>query len=332
MGNLLRVLHCKDEAYDEIFLDFEDARPSEAEKEVYTQVSHVLSFAPGIIKELEAYKGAGGPIREAIQNPSSDEKQKDAWDAIIPLVHQLKRFFEFSLNLEKCLRELLQALTSDDQTTTQHLEAKQALAKQFAEILQYTLKFDDLKMNNPAIQNDFSYFRRIMSRRGMNNASTIIDYTEGQFISTELANKMSLFYAEATPMLKTLSDATTKFVSENLPSEAERTSEVLSTMGNICKVMLENPVHMQRFQMGEDTVHFCLRVMVGVIILYDHVHPTGAFCKGSRIDIKGAIKVLKDQHQGPMIDNLLNALRYTTKHLNDETTPKAIRTLMQPGS
>lgn len=69
-------------------------------------------------------------------------------------------------------------------------------------------------MNNPAIQNDFSYFRRIMSRRGMNNASTIIDYTEGQFISTELANKMSLFYAEATPMLKTLSDATTKFVSE----------------------------------------------------------------------------------------------------------------------
>ena len=44
-------------------------------------------------------------------------------------------------------------------------------------------------------------------------------------------------------------------------------------------------VHMQRFQMGEDTVHFCLRVMVGVIILYDHVHPAGAFCKGSRIDV-----------------------------------------------
>lgn len=44
-------------------------------------------------------------------------------------------------------------------------------------------------------------------------------------------------------------------------------------------------VHMKRFQMGEDTVHFCLRVMVGVIILYDHVHPTGAFCKGSRIDV-----------------------------------------------
>lgn len=29
-----------------------------------------------------------------------------------------------------------------------------------------------------------------------------------------MANRMSLFYAEATPMLKTLSNATTKFVSE----------------------------------------------------------------------------------------------------------------------
>ena len=29
---------------------------------------------------------------------------------------------------------------------------------------------------------------------------------------------------------------------------------------------------------------FCLRVMVGVIILYDHVHPIGAFNKASTID------------------------------------------------
>lgn len=33
-------------------------------------------------------------------------------------------------------------------------------------------------------------------------------------VNNELANWMSLFYAEASPMLKTLSDATTKFVSE----------------------------------------------------------------------------------------------------------------------
>ena len=36
---------------------------------------------------------------------------------------------------------------------------------------------------------------------------------------------------------------------------------------------------------SEETVMFCLRVMVGVIILYDHVHPVGAFAKNSSIEV-----------------------------------------------
>ena len=67
-------------------------------------------------------------------------------------------------------------------------------------------------MNNPDIQNDFSYFRRTMSRRNLNMASVGVDYDEGKCVSTELANEMSLFYAEATPMLKTITNATATFV------------------------------------------------------------------------------------------------------------------------
>lgn len=37
---------------------------------------------------------------------------------------------------------------------------------------------------------------------------------------------------------------------------------------------------------SEEAVLFCLRVMVGVIILYDHVHPAGAFVKTSNIDVR----------------------------------------------
>lgn len=88
-------------------------------------------------------------------------------------------------------------------------------------------------------------------------------------VNNELANRISLFYADATPMLKTLSDGTTKFVSEvrragvtseprsgsnriltlalslftrqnkNLP--IENTTDCLSTMATVCKVMLETP-------------------------------------------------------------------------------------------
>lgn len=67
--------------------------------------------------------------------------------------------------------------------------------------------------------------------------------------------------------------------------------------------------------------------MVGVIILYDHIHPHGAFVRSSHIDVKGSIRVLKEQPT-QNVEGLLNALRYTTKHLNDETTPKSTKSLL----
>ncbi|XP_078001595.1 CYFIP-related Rac1 interactor B-like isoform X4 [Phascolarctos cinereus] len=118
-----------------------------------------------------------------------------------------------------------------------HLEREQALAKQFAEILHFTLSFDELKMTNPAIQNDFSYYRRTISRNRINN----LQLDAESEVNNEMANRMSLFYAEATPMLKTLSNATTKFVSENKTLPIEDTTDCLSTMACVCRVMLETP-------------------------------------------------------------------------------------------
>lgn len=94
----------------------------------------------------------------------------------------------------------------------------------------------------------------------------------------------------------------------------------------------EQPAYYERFT-EKDTIQFCLRVMVASVILYDHVHLVGAFKKGSQIEIKATIKVLKF-HQGEgaegesFTNGLMNALRYTTKHLNDEDTPKAIKALL----
>uniref|UniRef100_A0A669P8W5 CYFIP related Rac1 interactor B n=1 Tax=Phasianus colchicus TaxID=9054 RepID=A0A669P8W5_PHACC len=324
MGNLIKVLTRDiDHNAAHFFLDFENAQPTESEKEIYNQVNVVLKDAEGILEDLQSYRGAGHEIREAIQHPNDEKLQEKAWGAVVPLVGKLKKFYEFSQRLEAGLRGLLGALTSTPYSPTQHLEREQALAKQFAEILHFTLRFDELKMTNPAIQNDFSYYRRTLSRMRINNVPA-----EGENeVNNELANRMSLFYAEATPMLKTLSDATTKFVSENKNLPIENTTDCLSTMASVCRVMLETPEYRSRFT-NEETVSFCLRVMVGVIILYDHVHPVGAFAKTSKIDMKGCIKVLKDQPPNS-VEGLLNALRYTTKHLNDETTSKQIKSMLQ---
>ncbi|GCB63455.1 hypothetical protein scyTo_0000157 [Scyliorhinus torazame] len=238
MGNLLKVLTCTE--FDQgpnFFLDFENAQPTDGEREIWNQVNAVLQDSESILTELQAYKGAGQEIRDAIQNPGDGQLQDRAWSSVCPLVGRLKRFYEFSIRLEKALQSLLESLTYPPYTPTQHLEREQALAKQFAEILHFTLRFDELKMKNPAIQNDFSYYRRTISRNRINNMHLDAENE----VNNEMANRMSLFYAEATPMLKTLSDATTKFVSENKTLPIENTTDCLSTMASVCKVMLETP-------------------------------------------------------------------------------------------
>ena len=89
---------------------------------------------------------------------------------------------------------------------------------------------------------------------------------------------------------------------------------------------------------------------LGVVVLYDHVHPVGAFAKKAAIDvrvgrcslvqafhdvpvlpllplqIKSSIRLIKEHPQSA--ESLLNALRYNTKHFNDEATPKATKTML----
>uniref|UniRef100_A0A3Q2PMW1 Family with sequence similarity 49 member Ba n=1 Tax=Fundulus heteroclitus TaxID=8078 RepID=A0A3Q2PMW1_FUNHE len=288
MGNLIKVLTRDiDNNAGNFFLDFENAQPSESETEVWEKVNQVLTEAKVILDDLQTYKGAGEEIRQAIQNPNVEGVQDKAWAAVVPLVTKLKTFYEFSQKLESSLHCLLDVLTTTDSTPTQHLEQKQAMARQFAHILHFTLRFDELKMTNPAIQNDFSYYRRTISRMRINNVS-VRRYTT-----------------------KHLNDETTsKQIKNMLQVPIENTTVCLSTMACVCKVMLETPEYRTRFA-SEETVLFCLRVMVGVIILYDHVHPAGAFVKTSNIDMKGCIKVLKEQPPSS-VEGLLNALRWGT--------------------
>jgi hypothetical protein len=72
-------------------------------------------------------------------------------------------------------------------------------------------------MVKPAIQNDFSYYRRVLTRmraaQRMGTKKPIEDEGEKEEdhikVDEELANKISLFFAYPTPMMKVLIDTTT---------------------------------------------------------------------------------------------------------------------------
>eukprot|EP00727_Mastigamoeba_balamuthi_P002464 m51a1_g12214 hypothetical protein (318) ;mRNA; f:16330-17967 len=316
MGQLISNLTSGSRNVEEIFLDFENAKPSETEMELWQQIHDVLQQGPQLLQKLFEYKGCEAMIRKAITTPSQ-ETEDAAWSAVLPAVDQLQEFYEFSLLIEQNFPKLLVALCKAD--TKSSLSNQQALAKQLGDVFDFVLRFDEAKMQNPSIQNDFSYYRRTLSRMKLARRDTNIK------IRDELANRMSLFFAYPTPMMKALSETTVKFLANSARDAAvtrDNVTSTLSQMANICHWMVAN----HKFPNNETNL-FCLRTMTGAIILYDHVSEAGAFYKKSPINIKGCVQVLKGYTQGS-VDGLLNALRFTTPHLNDPDTPGNIKQLL----
>jgi hypothetical protein len=312
MGNLMSFFVPQKER--DIFINFEKPSPkAEEERVLYEEIDRVLNRAPDIVEHLTNYKGCGDLIRKAITSPST-ENEDAAWSAVLPCVDRLKDFYDYSLELEQCVPKLLTALCKENPANT--LQENQALAKLLANLFDFVLRFDDLKMTNPAIQNDFSYYRRTLNRLKLSKTQD-----RQVTIKDDLANRMSLFYAYPTPMMKCLGETTQKYLSSN-PKMNDSVHLTLATFTNACNSMVVN----RRFE-SEQTYLFCLRAMTAAIVLYDHVHPVGAFHRRSPVNIKGCVLTLKNYKPAPP-ESLLNALRFTTVHLNDDDTPSSIKQLL----
>jgi len=313
MGKALSALFSseKKNAID-IFLDFEKAVPTtENEKKVHAEVAEYMKESDRILTEISQFKGCDEAIRKAITSPGP-ETEKTAWDAIVPSVDTLKHFFDFSTSLDQVLPKLLLALFSG--TVDQNLSGQQALAKQLADILDFVLRFDDAKMINPAIQNDFSYYRRSLSKHKNKVEVKIKD---------DLANRMSLFFAYPTPMLRVIIETTVGMVKANTIQKAEVVNG-FALMANICLEMVET----NKFTNAATNL-FCLRAMSAAIVLVDHLDDLGAFHKKTNVHVKNAIAALKT-YSGPSgsTDSLLNALRFSTVHLNDADTPPTTKQML----
>lgn len=53
---------------------------------------------------------------------------------------------------ENTVHDLLEVLCSIDKTPREHLETQQACFKQFAQILDFVLRFDDTKVSRPLVE------------------------------------------------------------------------------------------------------------------------------------------------------------------------------------
>jgi len=308
MGTLLAIFKPEHVHKVNFFLDFQNYQEPTAgpELEVYNDVKELLKRDEEMLNILKEYKGCGGVIQKAI---SSKEHEEEAWDVLIPSVEKLRLMYEFSQQIANVAPKLLGPLCNvvDEE---QSLVNKTALAKLLCDLFNFILDFDDKKMINPHIQNDFSFFRRSMPKLKNSNRNTIPE---------DIANRMSLFYAYPTPMMYML----TQLVKDQQGIPKEAVVAGLSQLANVCLDMVEKGM----FE-SKDTNVFCLRAMTAAIILVDHISDEGVFLRKSPINIKNAIITLRDKQEIFGTGGLLNALKYTTKHLNDQETPSTIKNLL----
>jgi len=300
-----------------LVINFVNAQPTESEKETYDEAEAFLKDCETLLEQLKSFKVAEAETKEAMSKPGP-ETERIAWDAVVPNMFKLKEFWDFSKRMGPIVTNIFKKLCAPGASSlVERLDSHQALVKQLAKILDGVFKLDEFKMVNSGMSNDISYFRRksqaLGRKMGKENQRISATYDNIDALDFDTTNNISLFFADPTPFLKALVQCVTTFVQENTGTCGVAV-DILGTMFKVClKLCVLEPSEMPEnadFKLDAVNKLFLIRVMVGLVILYDHVNdPNGAFAKGSHISVKDCLKIVREQEDS-VSKPLLDVLRF----------------------
>uniref|UniRef100_A0A1I7YGU9 CYRIA-B_Rac1-bd domain-containing protein n=1 Tax=Steinernema glaseri TaxID=37863 RepID=A0A1I7YGU9_9BILA len=222
---VLRSHESPDESFNDlkIFIDFDQAVPDEAQLQLFNLLEKLLENADEVLENLSNYKaGASAEIRLSIQNPNDEELQAKYFTVVKECVNRLHNYYALSQRIEQSVPLLLWELCSGPLPPAEQIDSCQALCKQLARLIDFSLQFDSIKMKTPSLQNDFSYYRRVVSR-----SAQPVDL---DMISIETTNIMSLFIAKSTPMLCSITSSVIAFVQTHPDLPVSNTTDTLATV------------------------------------------------------------------------------------------------------
>ncbi|KAI8320057.1 DUF1394-domain-containing protein, partial [Martensiomyces pterosporus] len=246
----------------------------------------ILRRGPQLLARLRAYHDSSSEIRAAISNPTS-ENEEAAWRKLGPSVLLLKECYENAKEMERFVPVILEELCGQvsgqvNNQGTSDVNRNRGLARSFADMMQYAFDFDALKSSIPAIQNDFSYYRRTLPRMHKSQDADV----RASVISGDISNHMSLFYAYHNPMVKTVVDSASSHV-----KEAGTSQHVLECLSALAAGAL-NAVRQRKISSAENN-KLCVQVLVTCCILYDWISPQGVNNPQSTIDAKAVLQLVR---------------------------------------
>jgi len=290
---------------EDVFIDLQNAKPTEMETKVYERVQVVLARGEEVSKMIEDYKGCQDVARKAMATPNR-ETEEAAFAALVGAVEYIDAIFQQAKSLEEVTPLIIDALSvtprEEKDKSKLSVGTCQALSAQFALLLDLALRFDQIRMRQPFLSNDFAFYRRLLPKFIRDPRVRIRD---------DDAGGMALFTAEVTPMMNA--------ICRSAGRSSGRGNEVMAVIANSCYKMLKHKKLPQEFNL------LAARAMTGAAIVFDHVDVIGVFGKSSPVKVSQIIKMLKaefSEHQA-----LLNGLQFTTKTFKN--APNSIQTLFQ---
>lgn len=315
MGALFSLFK-KDELQDFDYHAWKESKPDADGMQLYEQVGQLMEQTGPLLHDLEHYQPCADYIRRAMNNNATEDDEFEAFEAVTKNAEVIYSFYKFSKQLEVFVPKLLSTMALATEANQQPLLSQQAIAKRLAEVLEFVLTFDQLKMLRPGLQNDFSFYRRSLGKHAQ-DPDLLVKDDDASFIS--------LFLAAHIPMMTTVAKA-----ASNAFQEDETITSGVASFINACWGLLAR----RKFPADDKRNNtLCLKAMVGGIVLYDHVEPEGAFHSRSPIRMKHICKLLHNQFLAnfPQVladpenemRNLKGAIRFSTLHFNDDSTPNS---------
>jgi len=226
------------------------------------------------------------------------------------------------------------------------------------------MRFDALKMNAPTIPNDISYVKRQNTIRTKRNC--INENLENrEVLATHNLEQLSMYYILPTPALKNIIDTVTNFFKND--NSKDTSLDLIVSFGNICIKILSSDLksNYQRFgtismlhrmmvasSLLYDHLHpdgvFVKDSPINIRAVVDILLDEAGMSKKRSRSISGlgssnrrlamsnqtrVDRIKREQNRQSLHDlqdeskSLLSVLKYSSKHLRSETTPKSVQQL-----
>lgn len=272
---------------------------SSAENDLIVEVDAIVLRCAQQLDVVRNYQSPMEALKKAISSPGDMDSQREAIKSIAPNIAHIKQFFTLADDLGPVMQKVLCFLDSQLK-----LSDCEQMAQRFAKLAIFVLEFDQIKMMNSDIQNDFSFYKRAIAKL----PTSADDYGTG--IDRDNINTISVFLPKVAPMLAHIAKALTQ-------------SNALKALATVANVSCEM-VKYKRVEFADVTDH--LKLITSSLVIYDLCDEVGSvFAAGTQVKIRQCISVLVENDPEKA---LVNCVKFLCPSFKNNSTPARISSML----